>query len=406
VTTEGADQSVTGNVTDQAGNTATKTVSGINIDKTAPTITADQSPNANANGWNKTDVTVNYNCADSLSGVDSCSANDNVTTEGTNQSRSGTVTDKAGNTASVTKDGINIDKTAPLVAYQSASPPANAAGWRNVNVTATFEANDQLSGMGETDADKTATNTATTSGEGTNVTVGSPAFTDRAGNTAAANTATSEGFKIDKTVPTLNPSVSPNTVVLNGNALVSANASDPPPGSGLASSSCGAVDTTTVTLNGNPRSVSCTATDVAGNSNTKSASYTVIFGFDVTGAGFLQPINYTAHQTATTAGTDVSTFKGGSTVPVKFVLKDANGNVVQTASAPQWMTPTKGNATNQLVDEPVYTDTPTSGGTYKWDGSQYHYNWGTPKSGAAGFYWRIGVKLEDGQTYFVKISLK
>src|SRR5436189_5574206 len=57
--------------------------------------------------------------------------------------------------------------------------------------------------MGATEADKTATDTSTTSGEGTNVTGDSPAFTDRAGNTVAAAAATSPGFKIDKTAPSV-----------------------------------------------------------------------------------------------------------------------------------------------------------------------------------------------------------
>ena len=44
-------------------------------------------------------------------------------------------------------------------------------------------------------------------------------------------------------------------------------------------------------------------------------------------------------------------------------------------------------------------------GMYYWDGQQYHYNWST-KGFAAGYFWRIGVMLNDGQTYFVYIGLK
>jgi hypothetical protein len=116
----------------------------------------------------------------------------------------------------------------------------------------------------------------------------------------------------------------------------------------------------------------------------------------------LQPINYTAHQVL---DSNVSTFKAGSTVPVKFQLKDANGNVVQSASAPQWTVPQKGNATTQAVDEGVFADQATNGTLYKWDGTQYHYNWNT-KGVAGSFYYKIGVKLDDGQTYYVYISLR
>ena len=130
----------------------------------------------------------------------------------------------------------------------------------------------------------------------------------------------------------------------------------------------------------------------------------IIYNFTpASGAGFLQPINYTSHQLST--GPDVSTFKAGSTVPVKFVLKDANGNVVQAASPPQWLTPTKGSATSQPVDESLYSDPATTGTTYQWMGTHYQYNWASPKNGS-GFFWRIGVKLDDGQIYYVNISLR
>src|SRR5205807_6324066 len=54
-TQEGADLSASQSFTDKAGNTAAAAVSGINIDKTAPSISASPSPAPNANGWNKTD---------------------------------------------------------------------------------------------------------------------------------------------------------------------------------------------------------------------------------------------------------------------------------------------------------------------------------------------------------------
>ena len=77
-----------------------------------------------------------------------------------------------------------------------------------------------------------------------------------------------------------------------------------------------------------------TAKDNAGNTTTITGTYTVTYRFD----GFLQPINDTAHQ----VGVSTSMFKAGSTVPVKFQLKNAAGTVVQPASAPDWITPVKG----------------------------------------------------------------
>ena len=47
-----------------------------------------------------------------------------------------------------------------------------------------------------------------------------------------------------------------------------------------------------------------------------------------------------------------------------------------------------------------------SGRARDWERAlQYQYNWKT-RGFASGFYWRIGVALDDGQTYFVYIGLK
>ena len=42
---------------------------------------------------------------------------------------------------------------------------------------------------------------------------------------------------------------------------------------------------------------------------------------------------------------------------------------------------------------------------YRWDGSHYMYNWNTSSS-QAGFYWRVGVTLDDAQTYYVNVGLR
>ncbi|MGH7175592.1 MAG: MBG domain-containing protein, partial [Minisyncoccia bacterium] len=65
-----------------------------------------------------------------------------------------------------------------------------------------------------------------------------------------------------------------------------------------------------------------------------SANYTFAFvggtlTIDYVFAGFLQPINDTGHSQTCGNPCPVSIFKGGSTIPVKFVLTDANGVVVQ-----------------------------------------------------------------------------
>src|SRR2546423_1485785 len=96
--------------------------------------------------------------------------------------------------------------------------------------------------------------------------------------------------------------------------------------------------------------------------------------------GFLQPVNDTAHQ----VGQSISIFKAGSTVPAKFVLKRSDGTVVQANTLPGWPTPAKGSSMSMPVDESAYTDLGDTGTTYRWDGSQYIYNWKTGTGGKSG----------------------
>ena len=279
------------------------------------------------------------------------------------------------------------DTTPPTIiatATKADSTSYTAGMWTNQTVTIHFTCTDSGSGLASCPSDQifSAEGIFTANGTGT----------DKAGNSAT----TSFGpIKIDKTVPTLSPSVSPNPVYLNGTATASAGATDS--GSGIASQSCGAVSTNSV----GTYSVECTSTDNAGNTSTATATYRVIYRFD----GFLQPINDTGHSQVCSSPCPISIFKGGSTVPVKFQLKDANGNVVQSASLPVWITPQQGNPTTAPIDESIFTDPATSGNNYQWISGKYQYNWST-QGFASGYYWRIGVTLDDGMTYYVIIGLR
>src|SRR5205814_1478711 len=84
-------------------------------DTTAPTLTGSRAPLANANGWNNTNVVVSWTCADSYSGIKTCPPATTVSSEGANQSVSGSAIDNVGNTASATVGNISIDKTAPTL---------------------------------------------------------------------------------------------------------------------------------------------------------------------------------------------------------------------------------------------------------------------------------------------------
>ena len=74
------------------------------------------------------------------------------------------------------------------------------------------------------------------------------------------------------------------------------------------------------------------AVDKAGNARVVSASYRVAYPF----GGFLQPLNDPA--------TPVSVFKAGSTVPVAFLLKHADGRAITPVTKPSWVAPVEGRA--------------------------------------------------------------
>jgi FG-GAP-like repeat len=127
---------------DNAGNVEGAHSLTIRIDLTPPAITSSQSPAANGAGWNNSNVTVSFSCADALSGVDTCTTPILVSSEGAGQVETGTATDKAGNNATTSRT-INLDKTPPVLTM----PTLAASYLLNSSLTLTFGATDALSGL-------------------------------------------------------------------------------------------------------------------------------------------------------------------------------------------------------------------------------------------------------------------
>ena len=273
LTADGKDQAATGDCSDLVGNTATATFANVDIDKTAPTITYQgQSPAANSAGWNNTNVVLGWTCADALSGSVAASVTATIATEGTNQSASGTCSDKAGNTATNTQGGINIDMTPPLLVAtgQTADGKAYASGnWTNQNVIVTFTCTDDRSGVAS------VSGPVTVATEGTNqLATGNCA--DNAGNAAAP--LVFGGIDIDKTPPVV--AASANTADgkayvsgswTNQNVIVTFTCTDDR--SGVA----GVTAPITVATEGTNQSVTGICADKAGN----SASPVTIGGIDI-----------------------------------------------------------------------------------------------------------------------------
>ena len=97
-----------------AGESGKSNTVSVLYDTAPPIITYTLSPTPNSAGWNNTPVTVTFSCSDAGAGVAACTAPVTVSTDGANQTVTGTATDSAGNTATVTAT-VNLDTTVPMV---------------------------------------------------------------------------------------------------------------------------------------------------------------------------------------------------------------------------------------------------------------------------------------------------
>jgi hypothetical protein len=277
------------------------------------------------------------------------------------------------------------DTTAPTIAFVSRLPAANTFGWNNTNVTVNWSCSDTVGVLSSTVSQTVSTEGSALSATGT--------CEDTSGNVASD---TQSGIKIDKTAPTLAPAVSPNPVTLNGSATVAANASDAL--SGLDAVSCGSVDASSV----GSKTVSCSAADKAGNSASASANYNVQYAssgmcYGGLGHAVLQPIN--------TDGS--SSFKQGSTVPVKFRVCDAYGNSigVNPVANPNAPILYQVNSGALSVNETAVSTTPDT--AFRWDASsqQWIFNLNTRNlTSNKTYYYRID--LADGTSILFRFSLR
>lgn len=170
-----------------------------------------------------------------------------------------TVFDQMGTPVSLSKQVIVTDATPPVITRTLAAT-LGSDGWYTSDVDIEFTVTDLESDVTSTGGcDPTTITTDTT-------------------ETLVTCTATSAGgtssrtivVKRDATPPTLAPTVTPNSVLLGASATVDANAGDGT--SGLATVSCDEPGTTDL----GPGAVTCTATDVAGNTASAIGGFTVV----------------------------------------------------------------------------------------------------------------------------------
>jgi hypothetical protein len=276
--------------------------------------------------------------------------------------------------------------TITITAINADNTPYIADTWTNQTVTVKFACSDTESGIAACPVDQVF------SAEGiTAETTGTA--TDRVGNSASISFGP---IKIDKTSPALLIEVSPNPVLLNGNATLLTNAADMLSGIRTGSMPCFSIDTTTVGF----KSATCYVSDNAGNTTSTTADYQVIYDFN----GFLSPVIDCTNNLCDSY--NLSIINAGGTISLKFQLKDANGNLVLAANAPLWLTPTRFYGTPPIMLPEGYEFQVTNI-LYDWKKNQQIYtrNWNTkglPKQSI----WLVGARLDDGTTRYVFIALR
>jgi large repetitive protein len=151
-----------------------------------------------------------------------------------------------------------------------------------------------------------------------------------------------------------------------------------------------------------PHTFSVTADDGVHPPTTATVHYSVVYGF----VGLLQPVDDGVGQT-------MSIFKKSSTIPLKFQLLTGTGPLSATASAALAascdlkVSYQAAGTTSAPVDETAFTAADDSGGCFRWDGSQFQYNFGT-KSLKAGTVYQLRIYSVSGSMpdHLLRIGLR
>jgi hypothetical protein len=249
---------------------------------------------------------------------------------------------------------VNIDKSAPFISYSRT--PANPHGWNNTDVTISFACSDALSGL----APGNPPGNVTLQGEGAGQSVDG-ACMDQAGNVSSISVG---NINIDRTAPTLSPSVTPNPVQQYGTATATAGAVDNL--SGIDTQSCDVPDTSIVGI----KTVNCTATDKAGNSSSATVEYTVNSTIFFNFTGFFPPVDNPP---------TLNVVKAGSAIPVKFSLGGYQGLNIFKAGYPISQ---KVNCDTSAPVDDIEQTVPANSSSLSYDASvdRYNYVWKTDKS--------------------------
>lgn len=368
--------------TDRGGLTASASTTYIIVDPSAPIIGSAVNPASadGSNGWYKSDVSLTWTVSEPQSpnslNKTGC-VDQNITADQASTAYSCLAT-SAGGSAGPVSVSIKRDATrptAPVAGFSKSAEytdSASGTAWYKSNVTVSYSgASDATSGI-DTASYATAEEFTTTGAHRYSGTV-----KDNAGNESLA---ASGVVNVDATAPTVSFTDCPTGPVIAG-SNVSVNWTAGDIGSGIASNATSSMALNTLAV-GRGKSVTApTATDNVGNT---SSVVTCTFNVEYAWSNFLQPIN--------AAGTK-SSFKHGSTIPVKFQLVGASAGITDAVAKLSWRnvgTSTSGEAeaTNYVPGDP--------GNVFRYSDGQYIFNLST-KNLTAGEY-ELKVDLGDGVT--------
>jgi alpha-tubulin suppressor-like RCC1 family protein len=356
-------------IRDMAGNVGTSNIVTVNLDKTPPVTSVTPTTQPNAAGWYRNNVVVNFTCTDALSGMAApCTPQMTVSSDGaTNPGE--VVYDVAGNLAFTGGTTFFIDKTAPTISASVSTQP-NGAGWYNYNPTVYYTCSDSVSGI----ASNVCPSPQQFSQEGAAVLSSPLTATDNAGNLSQPSNVIT--FKIDKTAPVLSVTMPPVQLFLNATHDFNLSASDAL--SGIASQSCGAINTSTL----GTRAVTCTATDRAGNTVSRSSTYQVIYDVVPLSAPLSNP-------------GQLYLVEAPRSVPFEWRVRDANGVAITNATLTQTVV-TNVTCPNTGIPLP----TPPAGETNTFENfgdGRYRRNWWINPTNPVSCL-RLDVVLNDGIT--------
>ena len=361
---------------DNAGNASEPQTVALRGDDVAPTITANVTPAANADGWNKTVVSVMFEAEDNQggSGVASVSGDQTLTSETAGSDVVGSASDRVGNTASKTVS-VRIDQTPPTIAGVATTGP-NENSWYRGKVTVHFTCVDRLSDVATCSDDVVLTE------DGTDLSVAGTAA-DKAGNTASAIVS---GINVDTVKPVVQVGGVANGAVYIRGSVPHATCTATDDRSGIDGGCTLAVSGASASGTGQI-TVTASATDRAGNLSDPAAVTYTVYAFDF--GGWQQPL-----------ASPIQTFKAGSTIPVKIQLL-ANGKSVQAQVSPKLAYSTDGVRFVPATS----TGGANVGDAFRWDSAAQQYVFNLKTTGLSAGKLVLKVTLEDGSAVDVTTQL-